>query len=110
MVLDQTMLDFHNFHQFDLISVGRLPGILPNQNPFAVGEPIVVSVPPYKLVRPAACPLFEERTNLPMPPEDATAPFKDRRHKRRFKNGILRIEREISPSVSSDLARVSHSL
>ena len=80
MMLDETMLDFHDFHELDLIAVGCLPGILPNQNPFAVGEPIVVSVPTYKLVRPAARALFEKRSNLPMSSEDAAAPFKYRRH------------------------------
>ena len=36
MVLDQAMLDFHDFDEFDLIAVGRLPRIFPHQNPFAV--------------------------------------------------------------------------
>ena len=56
MMLDQTMLDFHYFHELDLIAVGRLPWILPNQNPFAVREPIVGSIPPHKFVWSAARP------------------------------------------------------
>lgn len=28
MMLDQTMLDFHDFHEVDLIAAGRLPGIV----------------------------------------------------------------------------------
>ena len=93
------MLDFHDFHELNLISVRRLPGILPNQNSFAVGEPIVVSVPPYKLVRPTASALFEERSNFPMPSEDAAAPFKDCRYQRRLKNSVLVIEREQSVCI-----------
>ena len=92
MMLDQAMLDFHDFHELDLIPVGRLPRIFPDQSPFAVGEPIVGSVPPYEFVRPASRALLEERSNLPMPLQYAAASFEDRWHQRRFEDRVLCVE------------------
>ena len=92
MMLDQSMLDFHDFHQLDLVAIGRLPRILPHQNPLTVGEPIVGPVPTHKLVRSAARTFLEEGADLPMPPQDAAASCEDRRNQRRLEDGILRIE------------------
>ena len=99
MVLYQIMLDFHDFEQFNLIAIRRLPWIFPNQNPLAIAQPVARSIPAHKFVRPSTRTLLEKRPDFPVATQDASVPFEDRWHQRRFENGISRIKSKQSLSV-----------
>ena len=60
MMANQPASNFHDLDEVNLIAVGRLARIFPNQHPATVGQPLTRAIPAYQVVWPALGALRKE--------------------------------------------------
>jgi hypothetical protein len=80
-MLNEAIRDLHHFYKVDLIAIGRLARIFPDQQALAVGKPFPCAMPAHQCIGSASGTFFKEGTNLLVPVEHtALAMIKDRLH------------------------------
>ena len=95
MVGDQSANDLDEFDKVDLIVVGRLTRVLPDQQAVAVGQPFAGAVPAQEFIRAPPSAFGEKSAQLVMAAQHAVLlVIEDGRHKRAFEDGVLAVEGE----------------
>ena len=90
MVGDQSANYLDEFDKVDLIVVGRLTRVLPDQQAVAVGQPFAGAVPAHEFIRTPPSAFGEKSAQLVMAAQHAVLlVIEDGRHKRAFEDGVF---------------------
>ena len=95
VVGNQPASDLHEFDKIDLIAIGRLPRVFPNQQAATIRQPFPGAVPAHEFIGAPPSAFLEKPAQFFAPAQDPVLlVIEDGGYERALEDGVLAVERE----------------